>query len=76
VVDTQTGNELQRSEREWFRTIDQLFDAIRDASAKPGMLREVNYNSQYGYPTLVSLDPLPNAVDDEVAFRTTLTFEK
>jgi hypothetical protein len=53
-----------------FRTIDQLFDEIRAALKKDGVLLHVEYNSSMGYPTVVSLDPVRNAVDDEVAYQT------
>lgn len=53
-----------------FRTIDQLFDKIRAALKNDGELVHVEYNSVMGYPTVVSLDPLPHAADDEVVYRT------
>lgn len=53
-----------------FLTIDQLFDKIRSALKADGMLVHVEYNTGMGYPTVVSLDPLPSAVDDEVVYLT------
>lgn len=70
VRDPDTGRELPAEQRLWFKTIDQLFVEVRSALKKPDTLREVEYDAQYGYPTLVSLDPLKNAIDDEVVYFT------
>lgn len=70
VRNVTTGDDLPREQREWFRTVDQLFGEIRRAVASPGTLRLVEYDVVRGIPTTVSLDPVLNAVDDEIVYRT------
>lgn len=70
VVDLSNGQELDASQFSRFRTVDQLFAEVRSALQLPGTLRNVQYDAQRGYPTTVSLDPVKNAVDDEVAYIT------
>ncbi|HEY0929074.1 MAG TPA: DUF6174 domain-containing protein [Gemmatimonas sp.] len=53
-----------------FRTVDQLFAEVRNALGKTGTLKEVTYDEVAGYPTRLALDPLPNAIDDEVGYVT------
>jgi hypothetical protein len=53
-----------------FRTVAQLFAEVRNALGKPGVLQEVTYDDIAGFPTRLALDPIPNAVDDEVGYVT------
>lgn len=53
-----------------FQTIDQLFEKVRTALKTPGQLVAVEYDAAFGYPTTVSLDPIQNAIDDEVSYLT------
>lgn len=53
-----------------FQTIDHLFEQVRAALKTSGQLVAVEYDAAFGYPTVVSLDPIKNAVDDEVTYRT------
>lgn len=64
-----TGLDLPPSQFARFRTVEQLFGDIR-AGYATGALKEVAYDSAAGYPTTVSLDPLPMATDDEIVYRT------
>jgi len=52
------------------RTVEQLFAEVRRASDLPDVLRSVSYDATLGFPTVVSLDPIKNAADDEVAYYT------
>lgn len=67
-----TGDEVPEAERAWYRTVNDLFDEVRRGLATAGSLRAVEYDRARGFPTTVSLDPVPNAVDDEIVYRTTL----
>ena len=50
-----------------FLTIDRVFTFLRQTLAgKPGSFTAA-YDTQLGYPTQVSVDPIANAVDDEFA---------
>lgn len=49
-------------------TVDSLFVIIERARlAKPSKLR-VEYDDTYHFPKLISVDPIENAVDDEVSY--------
>ena len=72
VVDAATGTAEPSEALAWYRTVDQLFSEVRTAQRTEGMLRDVTYHPTLGYPTLVSIDPIAMAVDDEVAWQTTL----
>jgi hypothetical protein len=48
-------------------TIDALFD-LAAGGAADGTLLAVELDADDGHPELVSLDPLPDAVDDEIAY--------
>lgn len=53
-----------------FRTVDQLFDEIRAALRKSGTLIALAFDPALGFPVTVSLDPVKNAIDDEVSYQT------
>ena len=53
-----------------YKSIDSLFAFIEWARALPNAHIEVVYDEQYGFPKHVFLDPLPNAIDDEVTYET------
>jgi hypothetical protein len=48
-------------------TIDDVFSQVRGAY-RDGSKVTVTYDSRYGYPTRVDVDPQPNAIDDEWGF--------
>lgn len=68
VENPATGVALPASENARFRTVTQLFKEIRDAMKVPGTLLAVEYDPYFGLPTVVSLDPVKRAVDDEVTY--------
>lgn len=70
VTEAGSGTPVSSAEFSRFRTIDQLFAEIRDALAVKGRLRQAAYDPAQGYPVSVSLDPIQNAVDDEVQYVT------
>ncbi len=72
VVNSTTGDPLPAAQFASFRTVSQLFAAARDASGKKGTIRALEFSATRGYPTVLSLDPVPNAVDDEVKYVTTV----
>lgn len=65
-------NDVPLAPSNWgaFKTVAQLFDAIRAAQGKVGTLKTVEYDPTLGFPRTVSLDPILNAVDDEVSYVT------
>lgn len=69
AVDKTTGRVLDPTEFGRFRTVDQLFAEVATAMQVDGKLRSVQYDTQRGYPSFVSLDPIIHAVDDEVVYQ-------
>ena len=53
-----------------YLSVDSLFGFIEWARAFTDAKIEVSYNEEYGYPELIFFDPLPNAIDDEIAYVT------
>lgn len=53
-----------------FRTVDELFAEAREGLKREGVVKSLAFDATLGYPTTLSLDPLPNAVDDEVTYIT------
>lgn len=70
VYDSQAAMDLPANQFSRFRTVQQLFDEVRLALSKSGVLTAVEYHPTMGFPSKVSLDPVRNAVDDEVAYFT------
>lgn len=64
-----TGLELPASMLASFRSVEQMFAELR-AGLATGAVKEVAYDAQMGYPAVLSLDPQPNAADDEILYRT------
>lgn len=65
-----SGAVVPASVRAQFRTVDQLFDAVRKGLRTPFGLTDVVYDPMSGYPTTVALDPIRQAADDEVTYFT------
>jgi len=52
-----------------YPTIDSLFAIIERARlAKPATM-EIQYDATYHFPTIIGLDPVKNAADDEITYR-------
>jgi hypothetical protein len=45
------------------KTVPELFAVVAGLPAEAAVT--VSYDEQLGYPTLISVDPIPNAIDDE-----------
>ncbi|MFZ5481846.1 MAG: DUF6174 domain-containing protein [Myxococcota bacterium] len=52
-------------------TIPDLFDAVRDAIEDDPHAFEAVYDTDLGYPTSVTVDPIENAIDEEWGFTVT-----
>jgi hypothetical protein len=63
--DDQVG--VPREDYDIFQTVDDLFEVIRNAYRNGADEIDVEY-SDVGYPSLVSIDYMKNAVDDEVSY--------
>ena len=69
AVSPATGGPLPDAQLVRFRSVEQLFAELRNG-LRSGAVVEVAYDALTGYPAIVSLDPVRNAVDDEVVYRT------
>ena len=49
-------------------TIDKLFVIIHANATQSGGKLEVSYDTTLSYPTRIFIDPIPNAVDDEIGY--------
>lgn len=47
-------------------TVNDFFDRARKVLAEGGSV-EVDFDEAYGYPLVMTLDPIPNAIDDEMS---------
>ncbi|HEX5732795.1 MAG TPA: DUF6174 domain-containing protein [Blastocatellia bacterium] len=65
-----SGDAVDRAQYELYFTVDQLFDYIQAAIDKKAHLVKVTYDPELGYPTLVEIDQIKNAIDDEMRFKT------
>lgn len=52
-----------------FPTIDGLFDALEALLARDPAVFEARYDAGRGFPVRVDVDPIRDAVDDEVGYR-------
>jgi hypothetical protein len=68
-VDAETGEPVP-TYGENVRDIAGLFDLIRDAIAQDAHSLDVKYDATYGFPTLITIDYIRNAIDDELTVKT------
>ncbi len=54
-----------------YDTIEEIFARVQSVLDTPRGVAKVTYNALLGYPVTVTLDPLPDAVDDELALEVT-----
>lgn len=53
-----------------FRSVNELFDAIRQAIDDGVDVLEVEYDEEFGYPAQLLIDPSVNVGDDEIMYTT------
>ena len=54
-----------------FDTIDGLFNMVDDAIDRNAHSLDVTYDEQLGFPTIIAIDFLENAIDDEITVTAT-----
>jgi len=71
-VKTPEGVVLSAAQQGLYKTVDELFEIIRNTD--PGKVEklEVTYDPQYGYPSLVYIDRSKAIADEETGYRTQL----
>lgn len=69
VVDAQTGERLDDQAAARYRTIDGLFDFVRESMDYPADWINVAFDSQGGYPLAAHVDYVAGMADEEMGFR-------
>lgn len=69
AADAQTGEPLGEESIAHFRTIDGLFDFLREAMDRPAESIRSAFDPGLGYPSAASIDYVAGLADDEMAFR-------
>jgi len=69
VVDVQTGRALGPEAVADYRTIDGLFEVVRDAIDRPADAVRASYDTELGYPSVVWVDFVGPMIDEELGFR-------
>lgn len=62
------GGPIAPRELDVVETVDDLFDVIQRAIDERAFSYRVEYDPELGYPTLVDLDPIREAIDEEVRY--------
>lgn len=70
AVNVTTGESMSMALLSIFRTVDQLFTQAREGLARNGVVQSMAFDATLGYPTTLSLDPIRDAIDDEVTYVT------
>ena len=70
-IKTPSGDSVDPTPFTAYDTIDEIFIAIQSVLDTPHGVAKVTYNALLGYPLTAVLDPLPDAVDDELALGVT-----
>jgi hypothetical protein len=68
-VDAETGQPVPAQGNN-VRDIVGLFDLIREAIAEDAHRLNATYDATYGFPTLIDIDYIENAIDDELRITT------
>jgi hypothetical protein len=69
VVDAVTGKPLAAQAATRYRTIDGLFDFLRQAIDRPAESVRSTFDPKLGYPSAAYVDYVANMADEEMAFR-------
>lgn len=69
VVDASTGSPVSPDAAAHYRTIDGLFDLMRQAIDYPAASVRSAYDVKFGYPAESSIDYAAQVADDELSFR-------
>ena len=69
VVDAETGAPLVPSAAAQYRTMDGLFDFVRESIDYPAASVTAAFNPQLGYAAQAYVDYVANLADEEMGFR-------
>ncbi len=69
VIRVSDSTSLSPSERSQFKTIDELFALIKNIHPESIAIFSVSYDSMFGYPTEIWVDPDAGVADEEYGYR-------
>ena len=69
LVNTWNSTIVQETHKNYFYTIDGLYDYLEE-SGRPHE-REVEFDPTFHFPSIIGIDYIKNAVDDEIYFTVT-----
>jgi hypothetical protein len=64
-----TGTDVAENFRPNIFKVESFFDLIDSTQAKGGKVDGLKFDATLGYPTQMSLDPIPLAADDEISYQ-------
>lgn len=70
AVNLTTGESMSVALLTIFRTIDELFTQARAGLTREGVVQSMAFDASLGFPTMLSFDPIRDAIDDEVTYVT------
>jgi len=68
VIDPATKTPLPEGERQWFKTVDQLFGIVHSVDTATVAAFQVEYDHKYGYPKNLYVDPSSQMADEEYGY--------
>lgn len=68
VLNLQEDTYLPEDELSLYYTINGLFDIIQSVLDRKGHIVELEFHEIYSYPTIINVDPIIMAVDDEYTY--------
>lgn len=75
IVDAESGDPIDARSLSNYRTIDGLFEKVRDALDRDADVLSVTYDETLGYPTSIRIDYDENMRDDEEVYRASALVE-
>jgi len=68
VIDPATKTSLPTAERQWFKTVDELFNIVHNVDTATVAAFHVEYDLRYGYPKNLYVDPSSQIADEEFGY--------
>ncbi|MGE0440472.1 MAG: DUF6174 domain-containing protein [Gemmatimonadales bacterium] len=65
------GGPVPAGWEDYYPDVAGLFDVVAREAVRPAAALQVEYDAARGFPTLISVDPIGNAIDDEYGYTVT-----
>jgi hypothetical protein len=70
VISLQDGQPVPSTRWQLFSTVEELFQTVEEFETRPPFKSGVQYDPQYGYPTVVDVDYSGEVIDEEFVVTT------